>query len=99
MKNIMRIDYVNSSLDKFKLYKKQEQLLVDSITGCLEEIKYNYQSNNSKKVDNLNNELVEKINIIANIHDNNIIVIERAIEKYRIAEAKSKKIFEDIEIR
>lgn len=99
MKNIMRIDYVNSSLDKFKLYKKQEQLLVDSITGCLEEIKYNYQSNNSKKVDNLNNELVEKINIIANIHDNNVIVIERAIEKYRIAEAKSKKIFEDIEIR
>lgn len=99
MKNIMRIDYVNSSLDKFKLYKKQEQLLMDSITGCLDEIKYNYQSNNSKKVDNLNNELVEKINIIANIHDNNVIVIERAIEKYRIAEAKSKKIFEDIEIR
>lgn len=99
MKNIMKIDYVIGSLDKFKMYKEQEQLLLDSITSCFEKIKYNYQSNNSKKINNLNNELVEKTNIIGNIHDNNVVVIERAIEKYRIAEAKSKKLFEDIEIR
>lgn len=99
MENIMKIEEVNSCLDKFKLYKEQEQLFIEDMINCLNSIKNSYQSNNSKKVDNLNLELINKLKVISNIHTNNVIVIEKSIDKYRVAEATAKKIFEDIEIR
>ena len=99
MENIMKIEEVNSCLDKFKLYKEQEQLFIEDITNCLNNIKNSYYSNNSKKIDNLNLELLNKLNVISNIHTNNITVIEKSIGKYRSAEVTAKKLFEDIETR
>lgn len=99
MENIMKIEEVNSCLDKFKLYKEQEQLFIEDITNCLNSIKNSYYSNNSKKIDNLNLELLNKLNVISNIHTNNVTVIEKSIGKYRSAEVTAKKLFEDIETR
>lgn len=99
MENIMKIEEVNSCLDKFKLYKEQEQLFIEDVTNCLNSIKNSYYSDNGKKIDNLNLELVNKLNVISNIHTNNVTVIEKSIGKYRLAEVTAKKLFEDIETR
>lgn len=95
----MKIEEVGSCLDKFKLYKEQEELFVEDVINCFDRIKNNYRSNNSIKIENLNLEISNKLKVISSVHNNNITVIEKNIEKYRTTDATVKNLFENIEIR
>lgn len=96
MKNIMNVDQIASCLDKIKMYKEQEQLLFEDITNCFEKLKVNYNSNNSKKINNFNLELTKKFNTISNVHANNMLVLEKSMDKYRITSMKAEDVLEDI---
>lgn len=99
MKNVMKIEEINSCLDKFNLYKEQEELFIEDVINCFDSIKTGYRSNNSNKIENINLELLNKLKVISNIHNNNVTVIEKSIEKYRNADVVAKNLFENIEIR
>ena len=99
MKNVMKIEEINSCLDKFNLYKEQEELFIEDVINCFDSIKTGYRSNNSNKIENINLELLNKLKVISNIHYNNVTVIEKSIEKYRNADVVAKNLFENIEIR
>ena len=96
---IMKIEEVNSCLEKFKLYKEQEELFIEDAINCIEGIKNSYHSNNSDKLDNINLEIINKLNVISKIHNNNVTVIEKNIDKYRSANITTRNLFEKIEIR
>ena len=95
----MKIEEVNSCLDKFKLYKEQEQLFVEDVINCLDSIKNSYHSNNGNKMENINLEIINKLKAISRVHNNNVIVIEKSVEKYKNADVVAKNIFDNIEIR
>lgn len=99
MANVMKIEEINSCLDKFKLYKEQEQLFIEDVTKCLDSLKNSYYSNNSKRIENINLEIINKLKVISNVHNNNVTVIEKNIDKYRRADILAKSLFENIEIR
>ena len=99
MKNVMKVEEINSCLDKFNLYKEQEELFIEDVINCFDSIKNGYRSNNSNKIENINLELLNKLKVISNIHNNNVTVIEKSIEKYRNADVVAKNLFENIEIR
>ena len=99
MANVMRVEEVNSCLDKFKLYKEQEQLFIEDVINCLESIKISYHSDNGNKIENINLEIINKLKVISSVHNNNVTVIEKSIEKYRNADILANSFFENIEIR
>ena len=99
MANVMKIEEINSCLDKFKLYKEQEQLFIEDVTKCLDSLKNSYYSNNSKRIENINLEIFNKLKVISSVHNNNVTVIEKSVAKYRRADVSTMSLFENIEIR
>lgn len=97
-KVFMDVEQMEMCLNKFNMYREQEQLLNEDMGICFEGIKHNYNSDNGKKIDGLVVEITNKLKTISEIHTNNEKVIEKAVERYKVAGAKVNKEFDNIEL-
>lgn len=96
MKSILNEFEIESSIKKIIFYKNQEQINFDALSDNLNEINYNYDTNNSEKLYDLYLELSNKLNIINKIHTNYIYVLDKTLLKYRENKKTVANIFDDI---
>jgi len=96
MKSILNESEIESSIKKIIFYKNQEQINFDALSDNLNEINYNYDTNNSEKLYDLYLELSNKLNIINKIHTKYIDVLDKTLLKYRENKTTVANIFDDI---
>lgn len=96
MERVIDNEQVRSSIDKIKIYNESEQLIFDKFKKLLSNLKYNYESNNTENINNLNTQLLNKMDVISNIHTNDKLVLERVLERYCIANRDAENILESI---
>ncbi len=97
MNSLMYIEELEKSIEKIKLYKKEEDLNIDSINERIGAIKYNYTSKNIDGLKTLERDLIAKLKIINKIHENNIYVLEKNKEIYQNNVEVVKTTFENLE--
>jgi len=96
MTNKINVEELSKINEKIKIYKSEEELNFSNIKEVLENINYNYETNNTKKLTELENGLINKINTINNNHRSNIEIIEKNIDKYKKINQETEKIFYDL---
>lgn len=81
---------------KVKVYQRQEDLIFDDLQKILNNLKYAYSTDNSKTIENINTIIQKKFSDIIVIHKNNIIVINKNIEKYENLQLQIANKFSNI---
>lgn len=96
MKSILNAEEIQKSIGKIKMYRNQENLILDEIKANLKNIGYIYNSSNTDSLEMKKNEIYKKMNTINKIHYNNSLVLQKNILKYKDTSKKVKKIFDNI---
>lgn len=97
MKVILNSNELNNELEKIYMYKTEESIFFDKIISSLNQMTNLYVTNNSDSLNNLNFEMVEKLKIVNNIHNNYITVINKNLVKYEEVSKKVENILSDID--
>ena len=92
----INIEELNKNKEKARIYQTEEELNFNNIKEVLENKNYYYNTKNNKKLSEIENELINKLNVIKNMHQTNIAVIEKIINKYKDINQKTEKIFDDL---
>lgn len=82
MNYVMDIEQMTKSLEKCRIYKREEKLNFDEISKLFLSFKNCYITDNSVYLEELESELSNKFNIVNKIHDDNIEVINKNIIGY-----------------
>lgn len=93
----MNLDELSKSNEKYKIHKNDEELTFTNIKEILKKINYYYDTSNTSKLETLETELIKKLNIITELHNNNLIVIEKNIAKYRTLKEATEELFNNID--
>lgn len=96
MNNKINIEELSKIKEKSRIHLKEEELNFESIKEVLEEINYNYDTPNKTKLEKLETDLINKLNIITINHQNNITIIEKNISTYQKTMTDTEKIFNNI---
>ena len=97
MENVINEEEIKKSIDKIKNYKEQENIIFDNISDNFVDINYNYKTQNKEKLEYLQAEIINKFAIITKNHNNNILIIEKNLNKYIEKRKNVKQIFEKID--
>ena len=92
----INIEELNKNKEKARIYQTEEELNFNNIKEVLENKNYCYNTKNNKKLSEIENELINKLNVIKNMHQTNIAVIEKIINKYKDINQKTEKIFDNL---
>ena len=96
MNSNMHIENMESLLEKLNMYKKSELVVFGELKNEFNNINYTFDMPFNKILDEKINQLYDKFSIIVKIHDNNLIVINKNIEKYLSTSYKVAQKFDDI---
>ena len=88
---------VQKIVEKAKIYQGQEDLIFDDLQRILKNLQYEYVTNNGKALSNIDNMLNQKFSDIMTIHKNNILVLNKNIEKYSDLELQIQNKFNIIQ--
>lgn len=94
MGNKVDIDELSIILEKIKMYK-EEEIDFNDINDLLSNINYNYNTGNRNNLDMLGAEITNNLNIISKIHNTNISILEKNINKILENELKVIQILND----
>lgn len=92
----VKVDELNRLNDKLRIYKNEEEVLVQDIKNSFLQIGYCYKNENANILDELNNSLVNKLIIINKNNYNNMHFIDKNINRYLEINQKVEKVFEDL---
>ena len=92
----VKIDELNRLNDKLRVYKSEEEVIVQDIKNSFLKIGYCYKSGNTKRLDELSNDLINKLMVINKNNHNNIRFITNNINHYLETNQKVEKIFENL---
>lgn len=95
MGNKVDIDELSIILEKIKMYKEEEEIDFNDINDLLSNINYNYNTGNRNNLDMLGAEITNNLNIISKIHNTNISILEKNINKILENELKVIQILND----
>lgn len=96
MKSVMDIEQINKVVDKVKIYKSQEDVIFDDFKNSINEFHYNYDTNNSSRIDEIKKQIVSKFSVITAIHNNNVVVFTKNIESYITISSNVRNKFNNI---
>ena len=96
MKSNINIEQLGKINEKLKLYIKDEELEIADIKSILNSINYNYDTDNAKKIEEVQLELTNKLKIINKNHNTDIFIIEKNIDLYKEINKNTEKIFKDL---
>lgn len=88
----------NSSIEKMNLFFQEEVLIFDKIENILNNLNLAYKSSNSKKIDELNKEYIDKMGTISRIHEDEILVLKKVQDRNIAVVEKAVKAFENLEV-
>lgn len=96
MNSNMHIENMENLLDKLNMYKKNELMLFGELKNEFNNIGYIFELPFSKVFEEKINQLYDNLSIIIKVHENNIIVINRNIDKYLNTSFKVAQKFDEI---
>lgn len=92
---IMDTDQMSILLNKIQMYKKEEDIIIESINKTITNLIYNYKTSNTEGINKIQTEIINKLKIITKIHNNYITFINQNIENYKETERKVLNILEN----
>jgi len=95
MKQI-NVEELSKSNEKIKMYKVDEELVFDDMKEVLKKLSYYYESDTVGKLESISMELIKKLKLIGEIHNNNVRVIEKSITNYKNLNQETERIFHDV---
>ena len=96
MKSNMNIEQLGKVNERIKIYTTEEEIQISNINAILNNINYNYATDNTIKLEELQVELMNKIKKINKNHNTNILIINKNINKYKEASQSTEKIFKNL---
>lgn len=97
MRNMMNIEQVSQIKSKLELYTSSEEITFNEISTILEEINYHYKTNNTHKLEALENDLRTKCQKIKTNHSSDKLILEKNIQGYYETALKVNQIFNNID--
>ena len=91
--NIEQLEKVN---ERIKIYATDEELQFSSIKSVLNNINYNYDTDNTIKLEELDEELINKLKKINKNHNLDMLIIDKNINKYKELNQNTEKIFKNL---
>ena len=92
-KSFMNTDEMELCINNLEMYKVEEEKVFFKICESLDIVLSNYKTNNTLKLEKLQNQLHEKINVISKNNYNNIEVLKYNKSIYINTVADVKNIF------
>lgn len=93
MKSILNEEELDKNIIKIQNYKDQEDMIFDDISDNFININYHYKTNNTEKLEQLQAELVNALTTINKIHNDNIFVLTRNLNKYIETKKEVENLF------
>ena len=79
MKSNMNIEQLGKVNERIKIYATDEELQFSSIKSVLNNINYNYDTDNTIKLEELDEELINKLKKINKNHNLDMLIIDKNI--------------------
>lgn len=98
MKNIMDEEQLLIKLKKLEMYQREEDIAYDEMKYTIKEMNQCYHSKNKDRFEQIYTELKQKFMVINRIHQNNIFVLQKNLEKYRNTKFKVENILNDADM-
>ena len=92
----MDIEKMQNTLEKIDMYRREEDILFDSIKRDMSIINYEYISKNQDNLEYIIDILEEKMGVFSVEHANNIKIIRDNIDRYIATDKKIVNMFDDI---
>jgi len=91
------IDYQESEVinNNLNYYLKEEKLTNSDFDNIYSEIKEIYKTSNNDLLDRLETEIIMNLKTMATNHENNIVLIDKRIERVKRGITKAKEIDEN----
>lgn len=83
MTNYIQETELETSIKKIEMYKNSLNILLDEITKTLDQLNYEFRTNNTKTFQDFQTELVNKGNTFNNVFNNNLYVLRKNLEMYK----------------
>jgi len=96
MKSNMNIEQLGKVNERIKIYATDEELQFSSIKSVLNNINYNYDTDNTIKLEELDEELINKLKKINKNHNTDMLIIDKNINKYKELNQNTEKIFKNL---
>ena len=96
MKSNMNIEQLGKVNERIKIYATDEELQFSSIKSVLNNINYNYDTDNTIKLEELEEELINKLKKINKNHNTDMLIIDKNINKYKELNQNTEKIFKNL---
>ena len=96
MKSNMNIEQLGKVNERIKIYATDEELQFSSIKSVLNNINYNYDTDNTIKLEELDEELINKLKKINKNHNIDMLIIDKNINKYKELNQNTEKIFKNL---
>lgn len=96
MKSNMNIEQLGKVNERIKIYATDEELQFSSIKSVLNNINYNYDTENTIKLEELEEELINKLKKINKNHNTDMLIIDKNINKYKELKQNTEKIFKNL---
>lgn len=96
MKSNMNIEQLGKVNERIKIYATDEELEFYNIKSVLNNINYNYDTDNTIKLEELDEELINKLKKINKNHNLDMLIIDKNINKYKELNQNTEKIFKDL---
>ena len=92
----MNIEQLGKVNERVKIYTTDEELQFSSIKSVLNNINYNYDTDNTIKLEELDEELINKLKKINKNHNLDMLIIDKNINKYKELNQNTEKIFKNL---
>ena len=92
----MNIEQLGKVNERIKIYTTDEELQFSSIKSVLNNINYNYDTDNTIKLEELDEELINKLKKINKNHNLDMLIIDKNINKYKELNQNTEKIFKKL---
>ena len=96
MKSNINIEQLGKVNERIKIYTTDEELQFSSIKSVLNNINYNYDTDNTIKLEELDEELINKLKKINKNHNLDMLIIDKNINKYKELNQNTEKIFKNL---
>ena len=83
MKSVMDEEVIERLITKLNMYHNMEQLNFERIGQTLVELSAGYQGDNHDRLNEITDEIFEKLKVISKLHGNNISVLVKNLSIYR----------------
>lgn len=96
MESIIYEDKIENSIQKIGLLKKQEDINFEALAMSLKEMNTMYKTSQTSTLSSIQEEVKRSLEKIKSLHNNNIFVLQKNLDKYRELKKATEKRFDEL---